>query len=47
MTSEMSLAGGEFLPSPFQDGLGLAVQQGLTAPHHTKSLKLDSAKPEQ
>lgn len=34
------------LPSTFQDGLGLSVQQGLTAPHDKKSLKPDSGKPE-
>lgn len=43
----MSLSGGQCLPSPFQDGLGLPVQQGLTAPQDKMRLKPDAWQPEQ
>lgn len=47
VTPETCLAGGECLRSTFQDGLGLPVQQGLTAPQNKKCLKPDAWQPAQ
>lgn len=45
--SEMPLAGGECLPSTFQDGLGLPVRRRLTALQDQKCLKPDTWQPGQ